>query len=105
MGIRCAEMTEQDRKELMERCIHERPLYSVYELSRALYALGHDVPVNDLYLALKATGWVKLRLIRDRLVLAKRKIPKAEPFGAIRQIIKWPLLVKRNEDLPEWRDR
>lgn len=78
-------------------------LYTVIGLQKALFSLGHAVPVEDLYAALKGSGWIKLRLIRDRLLDAKRDMPKHTPFDGIRQIIKWPLLVDRNEDLPEWK--
>jgi hypothetical protein len=99
-------MTAQEMKSLRYRTIEKRVvqvnLYTLEELQKALFALGHPVPKDDLYIALKATGWIKLRLIRDRLLETKRDFPKREPFSAMRHIIKWPLLVKRHEDLPEY---
>lgn len=83
--------------------VNAMELYTVIGLQKALFSLGHPIPVDDLYAALKGSGWIKLRLIRDRLLDSKREIPKHTPFDGIRQIIKWPLLVDRNEDLPEWK--
>ena len=92
----------EHRSILIEEGLLTRRLYTMEELQRALYALGHSVPKEDLYAALKATGWIKLRLIRDRLLETKRLLPKHNAFGGLRQIVKWPLLVKRQEDLPGW---
>lgn len=78
-------------------------LYTLVGLQKALYSLGHNVPLDDLYSALKGTGWIKLRLIRDRLLETKRSMPKRTPFDGIRHLIKYPLLVDRDADLPEWR--
>ena len=35
-------------------------LYTLVGLQKALYALGHDIPMDDLYSALKGNGWIKL---------------------------------------------
>jgi len=83
--------------------VYKDELYTLIGLQKSLYALGHSVALDDLYCALKGSGWVKLRLIRDRLLETKRMLPKHSPFDGIRHLIKWPLLVDREEDLPEWK--
>ena len=97
-------MTQAEKYQILSNMVMSHELYSVSGLQRALYSLGHEISLDDLYVALKSSGWVKLRLIRDRLLQTKREIPKGNPFGALRQIAKWPLLVDRRADLPEWRD-
>lgn len=80
-------------------------LYDFNELHKALYSLGYSIDRDDLYAAMKGTGWIKLRLIRDRLLELKRSIPKSSPkdVKSMRDRIRWTLLVPRNEDLPEWK--
>jgi predicted transcriptional regulator len=78
-------------------------LYTVIGLQKSLFALGHNIPIDDLYSALKGNGWIKLRLIRDRLLETKRQMPKHTPFDGVRHLIKYPLLVDRDADLPEWK--
>ena len=100
-------MTREDLREYWrERHSHYQavPLYDFVELHKALYSLGYSINKEDLYAAMKGTGWIKLRLIRDRLLELKRSIPKSSPreIKAIRDIIKWPLLVPRNADLPNF---
>jgi hypothetical protein len=73
-------------------------LYSVIELQKFLYSKGYSIPLDDLYEAMKETGWIKLFLIRERLLDLKKKIPKGEPFDSLRHIVKWPLLVDRFDD-------
>jgi hypothetical protein len=73
-------------------------LYSVIELQKLLFSRGYSVPLEDLYDAMKETGWIKLFLIRERLLDLKKQIPKGEAFDSLRHIIKWPLLVDRNKD-------
>jgi hypothetical protein len=82
-----------------------RELYTVEGLQRTLHSFGADVSIDDLYAALKATGWIKLRLIRDRLLETKRAMPKRTPFDGVRHLVKYPLLVNRNDDLPEFEGR
>ena len=98
-------MTRTERRSIVVEIGLARELYSVEGLQRALYELGHAVPAEDLYAALKAAGWIKLRLIRDRLLESKRTIPKREPYSGLRHLLKWPLQVHRNEDLPGWKER
>lgn len=88
-------------KEHLQGYYAQQELYSLCSLQKALFSLGYAIPKDDLYFALKATGWIKLRLIRDRLLEAKKKMPKQYPFDGVRNLIKWPLQVDRNEDLPE----
>lgn len=73
-------------------------LYSIVELQKYLYAKGYSIPLDDLYESLKATGWIKLFLIRERLLELKKQLPKHTPFDGIRHLIRWPLLVDRFED-------
>jgi hypothetical protein len=82
-----------------------RELYTVEGLQRCLFELGYSVPMDDLYTALKAAGWIKLRLIRDRLLETKRGIPKRDPYAGLRHLVKWPLGVSRHADLPGWDGR
>lgn len=89
-------MTKEQCKDLID---HQK-LYTVVELQKVLFGMGHAIKIDDLYLALKATGWIKLRLIRDRLLEMKRSMPKHTPFDGVRHMIKYPLLVDRNDDLP-----
>jgi hypothetical protein len=91
------------KTELVAKQVNGAELYTIIGLQKALYALGHSVTLCDLYAALKGSGWIKLRLIRDRLLDTKREIPKHTPFDGVRHLIKWPLLVDRNADLPEWK--
>lgn len=100
-------MTKQEKREYwIERHSHHQavPLYDFYELHKALFSLGYSIDKDDLYAAMKGTGWIKLRLIRDRLLEVKRSIPKSspKPIRDMRDKIKWPLLVPRNQDLPGW---
>ena len=96
-------MTKETKYKILCERVRTHKLYTVEGLQRALFALGCSISYDDLYIALKSSGWIKLRLIRDRLLETKRKLPKTNPpFGAMRQLVKWPLQVDRNEDLPEW---
>jgi len=95
-------MTQIEKYEILSNMVMSKELYSIAGLQRVLYSLGHEISCDDLYVALKSSGWIKLRLIRDRLLETKRNIPKGNPFGGLRQIAKWPLLVDRNADLPEY---
>jgi hypothetical protein len=92
-----------DKQKFVHDQVYGGELYTVIGLQKALFILGHPVSMEDLYIALKGTGWIKLRLIRDKLLDMKRDMPKKTPFDAIRHMIKFPLLVERNEDLPEWK--
>ncbi len=87
-------------KEQIRDMVNHQKLYTVVELQKVLFGMGHSIQAQDLYDALKATGWIKLRLIRDRLIEMKRTMPKHTPFDGIRHMIKFPLLVDRDEDLP-----
>jgi hypothetical protein len=99
-------MTGPERREaVIEDGLFGRELYTVEGLQRALYSFGAEVSIDDLYAALKATGWIKLRLIRDRLIETKRAMPKRTPFDGVRHLVKYPLLVNRNDDLPEFERR
>jgi hypothetical protein len=93
----------------LEKAIKEhyesKELYTVSILHKALISFGYEIKKDDLYQALKITGWVKLRLIRDRLLSIKRQFPKHYPFDGLRHLIRYPLLVKRNEDLPEYKEQ
>ena len=95
-------MTKAEKYDILMDRLHGSRLYRVDELQKALFILGCCVSYDDLYVALKATGWIKLRLIRDRLLEEKRNIPKREPYSGVRHLVKWPLQVDRNADLPEW---
>ncbi|MCK5020709.1 MAG: hypothetical protein KAS32_27055 [Candidatus Peribacteraceae bacterium] len=96
-------MTPAERRDaVIDDGLFGRELYTVGGLQRALYSFGVGVSTDDLYAALKATGWIKLRLIRDRLIETKRAMPKRTPFDGVRHLVKWPLLVNRNDDLPGW---
>lgn len=95
-------MKEIFKETYKEHFLFGDKLYTVSGLQKLLYSMGHSVPLDDLYWSLKYSGWIKLRLIRDRILDAKRKIPKCEPYSATRQLVKWPLLVGRDEDLPGW---
>lgn len=89
-------MTNEQIKDFVDH----KKLYTVVELQKVLFGMGHAISIDDLYAALKATGWIKLRLIRDRLLDMKRELPKHTPFDGVRHMIKFPLLVDRNADLP-----
>jgi len=91
------------KRQYIEKGVDNGELYTLDGLQKALFSLGYSVNKEDLYLALKATGWIKLRLIRDRLLQLKRKFPKNDPYAPMRHMIKWPLLVHRHEDLPEFK--
>jgi hypothetical protein len=93
------------KNDFISEQVNGAELYTLVGLQKALYALGHDIPMDDLYSALKGNGWIKLRLIRDRLLETKRAMPKHTPFDGVRHLIKYPLLVDRCEDLPEWKKR
>lgn len=73
-------------------------LYSVVELQKALFSKGHSISLDDLYSVLKETGWIKLFLIRERLLQLKKELPKHTPFDGIRNLIKYPLQVPRDQD-------
>lgn len=92
-----------DKNKYLESQVISTELYTIIGLQKMLFSLGHPVPLDDLYSALKGTGWIKLRLIRDRLLDLKRDMPKRCPYDGVRNMIKWPLLVDRKEDLPEWK--
>jgi hypothetical protein len=94
---------EKWKNDFISEQVFGAELYTVIGLQKALFALGHDVPLDNLYAALKGTGWIKLRLIRDRLLETKRAMPKHTPFDGVRHLIKYPLLVDREADLPEWK--
>ncbi len=99
-------MTDSERRgAVVADGLFGRELYTVEGLQRALYSFGAEVLLDDLYAALKASGWIKLRLIRDRLLETKRKMPKQSPYDGLRHVVKWPLLVKRDADLPEFEQR
>ena len=91
------------KNDFIEGRVNGGELYTVIGLQKSLYSLGYSIPIGDLYSALKGNGWIKLRLIRDRLLDTKRAMPKRTPFDGVRNLVKWPLLVGRNEDLPEWK--
>lgn len=88
------------QKVLHKEALYNSSLYTVESLYRVLHALGHTVPKDVLYLALKVTGFIKLILIRNRLIETKKSLPKQPPFDRLRQLVKWPLLVSREENLP-----
>ena len=90
--------------EIILEHVRGQPLYEVVSLQKALFQLGYSIPRNILYDAMKTTGWIKLFLIRERLLMLKKSIPKEFPFTGIRQLVKWPLLVDRAEDLPIWKE-
>ena len=92
-------MTPQEKYTYYESRIDNTKLYTVGELQKVLFEMGYSIPIDDLYLALKTTGWVKLRLIRDKLLDLKKDMPKKWPFDSVRHIIKSPLLVDRHGDL------
>jgi hypothetical protein len=99
-------MTNSEHREMVIAAgLYGRELYTVEGLQRALYSFGVEVTLDDLYAALKSTGWIKLRLIRDRLLETKRAMPKRTPFDGVRHLVKYPLLVNRNDDLPEFVER
>lgn len=92
-------MTQVEKHAYFEKCVDTTKLYTVVELQKVLFSLGHSIQIEDLYIALKATGWIKLRIIRDRLLDLKRDMPKKYPFDGVRRLIKAPLLVDRHEDI------
>ena len=92
-------MVSSEARQAIHEIQKQRELYSVEELQKVLFSLGYEVPRNTLYLAMKWTGWLKLRLVRERLLEVKREIPKRYPFDGLRQLVKWPLLADREEDL------
>jgi hypothetical protein len=98
-------MTPDERRAAVVEIGQRRRLYTVEGLARTLYEMGYGIDLDDLYTALKAAGWIKLRLIRDRLLEVKRDIPKRDPYSGLRQLVKSPLLVSRDDDLPEWKWR